>query len=354
MIIKHSNILYVRDITALGGVETWAYEIAKKYHNLDLAVVVKTIDFHQLQRLSKLVPVYKHTNQKIECDVAVTNYDTSIIPYINAKVGIYSAVHADYENPAYNCKYPTHPKIKEYICITKHIAESWGRITGNKNLRLCYNPLSIEEYKRPIVLLSATRLSKEKGKNRMQQFATALDNAGVKYVWLVFTDDTDAIKSPNVVFLPSRLDIGRWFEIADYVVQLSDTEACSYTIAESLFRNIPIIATPLPYLDEIGVEDGKNAYIMEFDCSNLNDIVKKITNVPKFNFKKWEDDYGNIFTDKKKVDTFGPEVEVVIQKMYYDIELQKKLSAGTKMKVPTERAYFLAALGIAEIKEENK
>ena len=275
-VIRHKNILYIRDITQLGGVETWAYEIAKKYHNLDLAVVVKTIDPAQLKRLVKYVPVYKHRSQKIECDVAVTNYDTTIIPYIDAKVGIYSAVHADYENPAYTCKYPTHPKIKEYLCITKHIEESWGRITGNKNLRLCYNPLSVEKGERPLVLLSATRLSKEKGKNRMQQLATALDSAGVKYVWLVFTDDTAAIKSPNVAFLPSRLDIGRWFELADDVVQLSGTEACSYTIAESLFRNIPIISTPLPYLKEIGVEDGKNAYIMEFDCSNIKDIVKNL------------------------------------------------------------------------------
>lgn len=353
MIIKHSNILYVKDISALGGVETWAYEIAKKYHDLDLAVVVKTIDFHQLQRLSKLVPVYRHTNQKIECDVAVINYDTSIIPYINAKVGIYQTIHGDYENPAYSWSSPTSPKIKEYICITDYLMDSVKRITGNTNLRLSYNPLTPDKVDKPLILLSATRLSPIKGLDRMRKLAHALDKSGVNYVWFVFTDSKDEIHSHNVIFLDNNLNMSKWYELADFVVQLSDTEACSYTIAESLFRNTPVIVTPLPYLEEIGVKDGENAYILNFDCSNLNDIVKKITHVPKFNFKKWEDDYGNIFTDKKKTDALGSEIEVVIQKVYYDLELQKPLIAGTKMKVPTERAYFLAALGIAEIKEEN-
>lgn len=353
MTINHSNIIYVSDISQIGGVETWAYELAKKYHDLDLAVVYKTGDINQIKRLLEYVPVYKFTGEKIQCDVAVINYDTTIVPYIDAKIGVYSAVHADYENPAYHCKYPTHPNIKEYICITKHIMESWGRITGNKNLRLCYNPLTVEKSKRPIVLLSATRLSAEKGKDRMQKLATALDNAGVEYIWLVFTNDTDAIKSPNVVFLPPKLDIGRWFEDADYIVQLSSTEACSYTIAEALFRDKPVIVTPLPYLEEIGVENGKNAYIMEFDCSNIGDIVKNITEIPKFKFEKWEDGYGDIFTKKKRRKISDSDVEVVTKKMYYDIEENKRFSAGTELTVPYRRACLLSALGIVKIKEEK-
>jgi len=351
--IEHSNIVYVSDISQIGGVETWTYELAKKYHNLDLAVVYKTGDPIQLQRLLKLVPVYKFTGEKIKCDVAIINYDITIIPHIDAKVGIYSAVHADYENPVYHCKYPTHPKIKEYICITKHIEESWGRITGNKNLRLCYNPLSVEKLKRPIVLLSATRLSNEKGKDRMQQLATALDDAKVEYVWLVFTNDTNAIKSPNVVFLPPKLDIGRWFEIADYIVQLSSTEACSYTIAESMFRNKPVIVTPLPYLEEIGVRDGENAYIMEFDCSNIDSIVKRIEDVPKFKFKKWDDGYGDIFTKKKKTVSVDDRVIFTPKKTYDDIELNKRVSRNTPFETTLGRALYLEGLKLGKITKEG-
>lgn len=220
MIIKHSNILYIKDISALGGVETWAYELAKKYHNLDLAVVVKTIDFHQLQRLSKLVPVYRHTNQKIECDVAVINYDVSIIPYIDAKVGIYQTIHGDYENPAYHWSSPTSPKIKEYICITDYLMDSVKRITGNTNLRLSYNPLTPDKVDKPLVLLSATRLSPIKGLDRMKKLAKALDETGVNYVWFVFTNSSDEIGSHNVVYMKNTLNTSKWYELADYVVQL--------------------------------------------------------------------------------------------------------------------------------------
>lgn len=351
-VIKHSNILYIKDISALGGVETWAYEIAKKYRNLDLAVVVKTIDYHQLQRLSKFVPVYRHTDQKIECDVAIINYDTSIIPYIDARVGIYQTIHGDYENPAYTWKSPTSPKIKEYICITEYLMDSVKRITGNTNLRLSYNPLTPDKVEKPLILLSATRLSPIKGLERMKKFAKALDKTGVNYVWFVFTNSRDKIDSHNVVYLENTLEVAKWYELADYIVQLSDTEACSYTIAEALFRNKPVIVTPLPYLKEIGVEDGKNAYIMEFDCSNLDDIVKNITNVPKFNFKKWEDDYGNIFT-KEKAKMLDDNVKVQVKKMYNDIQLNKVVSPRSIIEMTRKRALFLAALGLVEIKEEK-
>lgn len=353
MIIKHSNILYIKDISQLGGVETWAYELAKKYKDLDLGVVVKTIDQEQLKRLIKYVPVYRHRTQRIECDVAVINYDTSIIPYIDAKVGIYQAIHGDYENPAYTWASPTSPKIKEYICITKYLIDSVHRITENTNLRLSYNPLTPDKADKPLVLLSATRLSPIKGKYRMEKLARALDKAGVSYIWIVLTNDTTPLDSPNVIFAKLNLDTARWYELADYVVQLSDTEACSYTIAEALFRNIPIISTPLPYLNEIGVEDGKNAYIMEFDCSNIDDIVKNITNVPKFKFDKWDDDYGNIFVKSKSTYTQDDEVEFLVKKKYHDIEIGETFYPGKTIKVSRRRGVLLAATGVGEIQEEK-
>lgn len=133
----------------------------------------------------------------------------------------------------------------------------------------------------------------------MIKLANALDNTGIEYIWYVFTNDTNAIKNPNIIYMEPRLDVYKWLSHSDYLVQLSDTEACSYSINEALYRNIPVIVTPLPYLKEIGVEDGKNAYIVEFDCSNVNEVAKKMVNIPKFNFKHLEDIYGKLFTKTK-------------------------------------------------------
>ena len=171
MIIKHDNIIYCKDISIIGGVETWVYELIKKYHDLDIAVVYKTAHPNQIARLEEYCPVYKHTNQDIDCKVAIINYDVSIIPYITEKIwkqnaaeneGIYQTVHGDYENKAYTWKPPTDDRIKAYIGVTKHIVDSFKRITDNKNVILGYNPLTIDKH--PLILISATRLSPIKRK----------------------------------------------------------------------------------------------------------------------------------------------------------------------------------------------
>lgn len=308
-VIKHTNIIYIKDFSQIGGVETFTYEMIKNYKDLDIAVVYKQADSKQLQRVRKYCKTYKlEPNDLIECKVAIINYDTSVIDQITPKIykenakkdeGIYQVVHGDYENPVYKWKPPTDDRIKAYIGITKYIVESFKRITGLKNVILHYNPLSIEKYEKPIIIVSATRLSIIKGKDRMIKLANALDDAGINYIWYIFTNDLDAIDSPNVVYMKPRLDVYKWMDQADYICQLSDTEACSYTINEALYRNKPIIVTPLPYLEEIGVKDNVNAYIMEFDCNNIDDIVKKITKVPKFTFKHLEDKYDEILAPSK-------------------------------------------------------
>ena len=164
---------------------------------------------------------------------------------------------------------------------------------------MSYNPLTIEEDKPFLTLVSATRLHENKGPKRVLELAKALDRAGIDFIWYILTGDTNVISHPNIVFIPNRLDTYKWLNMADYVVLLSDSEACSYTLNEALYRNIPIISTPLPYLEEIGVEDGVNSYLVKFDCSNVDEVAKKMKNIPKFKFKRLEDKYGELFTNKK-------------------------------------------------------
>lgn len=223
MTIEHKNILYVRDISVIGGVETYVYEMVKKYHDLDIAVVCKQININQLRRLSKYCKVYKHYGEKIICDVAIINYDTSIIPYICEKAKIYQVIHGDYSDSAYKCKPPTDPRVYKYIAITKHIQDNWEKLTGYSNVILGYNPLTIDD-KEPLILVSATRLSRVKGKDRMIKLSQALDRQGVNYIWYIFTTDIDTEFSPNAIYMKPRLDVNKWIAKADYLVQLSDTE----------------------------------------------------------------------------------------------------------------------------------
>ncbi len=348
--IEHANIFYCKDISEIGGVETWIYELVKKFKDYDIAVVYKTGNIKQLRRIRKYCKTYKHDKQMINCKVALINYDTSIIDYICEEAKIYQGIHADYENPAYTIKPPTHPRITSYIAITKYIEESFKRITGKQNVIQLYNPLSIEKRK-PLVLISATRLSRVKGKERMEKLGQALNKAKIDYIWYVFTNDKKEIDNENIIYTTPRIDLGYWFDHADYLVQLSDTEGLSYSINEMLYRNKPVIVTPLPYLDEIGVKDNVNAYIMEFDCSNIDDIVKKIKKIPKFEFKKLKDNYEKLIYKSKShyEEDLKQIVKIRSKRSYKDIELGKHLPRGHEWSVYEERAQELLEKNLVEI-----
>lgn len=356
--IKHKNILYLNYISEIGGVETFVYEMVKKYKDLDVAIVYKYADKEQLERLKKYCRVYKHTNERIECEVAIINYDISIIDYICENAKIYEVIHGDYENKAYTIKPPVHDRIYKYVAITKYIYDSFKKITGKENIILSYNPLTIEKDKNKLVLISATRLSPVKGKNRMIMLANELDKQGIDYIWYIFTNDKKEINNKNVIYMKSRLDISHWLKQADYLVQLSDTEGLSYSINEALYRNIPVIVTPLPYLKEIGIEDGINAYILNFDCSNIEELVSKLQNKLTFEFKKLKDEYDHIlikseshYEEDKKMKV---RVKCKLKGGYDDIKLKRHINEDEEYIVDFERAEYLKENNAVEILEEIK
>lgn len=368
--IEHDNILYLTDISEIGGVETFIYEMCKKYQDRDICVVYKSAHPRQLARLKKFCKCYQLTPQtKIKCKIAIINYDSSIIDYLNKDAKIYQVIHADYTNPAYT-RIPGDDRVYKYIGITKHICETYPKVSGYNNIMLGYNPLTIDDDSKTLILVSATRLSKVKGKDRMNKLAQALDKKGINYIWFVFTTDKNPLDSKNVIFMKPSYDISKWINACDYLVQLSDTEACSYSINEALYRNKPIIVTPLPYLEEIGYKDGITGYTLRFDCNNVDEVAEKIQNIPKFNFTHLQDIYGEILTNKKSTykEEMNMKVKVKCITNYFDIETnerkvkdllesyeQPELHPNRVEWITTrERAEHLVSKGLIEIIEEIK
>ena len=104
--------------------------------------------------------------------------------------------------------------------------------------------------------------------------------------------------------------------------------------------------------EEIGYKDGKTGYTLEFDCSNINDIVNKIKNIPKFNFKHLEDIYGDLFTNKPsdyKEENMKSKVKCT--NGYYDIILKRMVEKGEEQIVDNDRAEYLIGLGLVELVE---
>ena len=175
------------------------------------------------------------------------------------------------------------PKITRYIGVSQAVCDSWYRVTGKK-AELCYNPVNREPFKKIMHLVSATRLSEDKGGGRMQILASLFDSAGVPYIWDIFTNDFSKVDSPNIVYHEPNVIASGYFRTADYVVQLSNDEGFGFVPEEALQQGVPVIVTPFSVLEELGIKDGENAIVLPFDMKNI-DVWDIYNRIGTFKFK---------------------------------------------------------------------
>lgn len=326
------------------------YELAKAYHNdFDITVIYRNGDINQIKRLQKLVRlIHWDGKQKYECEKLFMNYNIGFIDYCKADEYI-EIIHADYV--LQNIKPSVHPKINRYVGVSQIVCDSFTQLTGLP-CELCYNPISIEKPKKVLRLISATRLTAEKGRHRMIKLAQMLDNFSIPYIWLIFTNDTNAINNPNVVYMKPRLDIRNFIANSDYTVQLSDSEGYCYTILESLLLGVPVITTRVPSFIEMGITE-ENGFLLDFDLSNLSvkDIYEK-----KFNFTYTpKKDKWNELLAKGESTYEGEELmKIRTLREYYDTVEQKNLRRDEVYETTKERAEFIVKNGYATFVEELK
>ena len=359
--IKHDNILYVRDIHAIGGVETYAYEMVKKYKDLDIAVVCKNVARSQEKRLKKYCRVYKHTDEEIECKILITNWDTSIIKYVNKNAKVYTVLHTDYSNPTEILGIPKDDPRITYIGITEDSLKKFEKITGIKRTVLCRNPLELEKDDDLLILMSATRLTKIKDNGRILAIANELDKQGVGYLWFIFTtdeyQDNPIWQNHNVVHLSNRIDVGKYFRKADWIIQPSICEGDSYTLKEALYRGKPIVVCELGYFKEIGI-NGENALFLKEDCSNVSEVVKAMKTPLKFKFEPVKDSYDKILVKGKSHYKRDKEIKVRLRCTFFmGVDLVEEgyhIKEGDIIEVDKERAEELLNTKCFEVDKETK
>ena len=347
-----TTIIYYPTLNKIGGIESFIYYLCKKYQDRDITVYYSTGDSQQILRLLDYVKVRKYNGEKIVCDQAIFNYRIDIIDNVEAKEYI-QVLHCDFKE-ASKIGYPPNlnPKITKYIAVSQNVADIFEELTGIKP-EVCYNPISLDEPKKVLKLISATRLSKEKGRDRMIKLANLLDNARIPYIWTIYTNDKRVINNPNVIYREPRLDVINYIADADYLVQLSDTEGYPYSILESLSVGTPVIVTPLPVLKEMGVNE-TNSFVLPFDMSEVP-IDKIYKGLPKFEYKPNNDNWRNIMAKSKSTVKKENKETVTVQpiRLYRDIELGKIVDPGTApFEVTKARAEVLLALNLVKIIEK--
>jgi glycosyltransferase involved in cell wall biosynthesis len=335
------NVFYFSYINAIGGVETMFWNLARKYGKThDITILYDSGDPQQIERLRKYVRVVRNRGQHISCEKLFCNFNTSIMD--NVEANEYCVIlHSDYQAREINV--PKHRKIDRYIAVSELVKETAEKKDGIE-AEVCYNPIIVDKPKKVLHLISATRLTAEKGKERMKRLADILDGEGIPFVWTVYTNDLVKIDNPHIAYMPPSLSIYDYIADADYLVQLSDTEGYSYTILEALSLGTPVITTPCPVYKEMGITK-ENGFIIPFDFTEKDVPIKAIYKGLKkgFSYTPHEDRWGELLA-KGEADYESSKHQIVkvrVTKMYHDLHLGRIVHLGEILEVEQQRADFL-------------
>lgn len=340
------NLFYFANINKIGGVESFYWYLAQKYQDYDIAIVYRTADEAQLARLRPLVRLIKYKEgMRLKCKRAFFNYNTDIIKAVEAEEFI-QVVHGDYK--ALRVKPIVPPEINRIIGVSAHVAKTYSELTG-REVEVCYNPISVPKPRRVLHLISATRLTAEKGKERIKRLAEILDREGIPYTWSIFTDDKGAIKNDNIVYRSPKLNIADYIAEADYLIQLSSNEGYCFSVVESLLLGVPVIVTDLPVFRELGIKDGIHGFVLDMELSKVP-TDKIYQGLGKVAYKAPQDLWSHYLVEgestyKKELKTMVP---IRCTKPFYDLERQTEAKVGDTWETNKVRADYIIEAGHAE------
>ena len=161
----NTNLFYFKQLNSIGGIETFFWNLAQKYgKDYDITVLYRTGDAEQVKRLSELVRVRKYRDgEHVKCKRAFCAFNTDILDYIDAEE-YYQVLHGDYRS--LNVLPQKHNKLQEYVACSKVVRDAYSDITG-KVAEVSYNPFVYQKPRKVLRLVSATRLTPDKGLKRM-------------------------------------------------------------------------------------------------------------------------------------------------------------------------------------------
>ena len=281
---KKKIVLLQHYYNEIGGVETFILNFCKRFGDeYDMTLVCRDISLENAIMLSKYVNVIIELTSPIECDICIITsvlVDDEYFQQIRYKE-IYQMIHSDWTamKKFWNWQFREHDPNTKYIAVSEIARESFIR-EYNRDSVVIPNILDTEKY--DIKLVSFTRLTEEKGYERMKKLCDYFKKYKIKYVWDVFgTNPLGYVSYGNMVLHSPIREGQRVMGGYDYVVQLSDTESFCLTMYEALQNHVPVLVTPFPNAT-LDIKNGKNGYILPFDMKlTEKDIKKIVNNIPK-------------------------------------------------------------------------
>jgi len=291
--IKSQIIVYRSYTSKIGGVETAIYNMCNLLRDkYEIMFVYDNADPIQLNRLKKLVKCVKFIGQNFKSDLFLI-YSFNDCTILNNVVSKEFIQHICCNVEELSQPYIKHDKITKFTSDSIAGAKAFKRKFGIE-CDLLHNLFDCTEPKKVLNLMSATRLSSEKGYYRMKALAKRMNERGLLFEWTVFTNDLPDEIIDGFVFREPRLNVVDYMWNKDYILQLSDSENWGCTITESLDRNVPVVVTDFNSAYE-QVEDKVNGFILKRDLSNLDEVIdnmyskdlKGYKHIKKYNVSEW-------------------------------------------------------------------
>ena len=352
--ISTQVVIYTSKTYAIGGIETFTYNFCMNMKDLyDIIVLYDDMDLNQINRLQKHVRVMKNDiTKQIHCDTLIINRITDKNPpNVTFKQKVQMVHSCKLEN------YYVIPTDNDYTVPVSQVAyNSYG--IGIENCHVINNMTYNSKPNKILKLISATRLSFEKGEERMIKLARRLKECNTPFLWYMFTEKRLKEEVPGVVYMQPTLNIRDYIADCDYLVQLSDSEGFCYSIVEALELGVPVITTPIAVLDEIGYKDKKCGYVVPFNMSVSDDFIHNLyTNIPKVKYKydnrkciaEWRKVLGNTTPVGGYVYNGNDLVRVRCITKYHSMALDKDIYSGQELEVTLDRANQLVAAGVVSI-----
>lgn len=362
-------LLYSVTVNKIGGVERFNLNFCKRMSKLfDITFVYKdSASQDRLNEIAKYATVRQFTGkERFETDVAIYSTCWNITPEENIEAKKYiQVVHADYKVYIrdWSFRYSKMPRVTEHVAVGKNVAKSLQEVYGYTST-VIHNMLDPDVKVRKVLrLITVSRISREKGIERIALMARHLKNSGREFVWQIFGDTPvksyeQEVKAlfegmPEVIFMGSKLNVASYVADSDYLVQLSDSEGFPYSTYEALQVGTPCIVTDCPAFRE-QITEGKNGYILDMDLKNLdiNKIYEKIPNKFKFTELSNESDWEKLIKAKprKWSSKYGKKPLIIrAKRVYNDVILKREIQKGELIEVLPARAELLIGNGLCEV-----
>jgi len=271
-------IIFTAGLLGKTGIYTWVRNfVANMRMDYNITILCQTFDNGILEDLMQFAKcdIYDKDRQ-YDCDIYLHNYQDNDFK---------GNIHARDRFMLLHCDYAEIGHLKTLQTDYKYIAVSETSAKGMRE-KFGIDCVAIEPFlntyspKRVYKFVSATRIHRTKGWDRMMQLCKLLTERGIRFQWLLFTDGRCPV-TPYTGFLnmgvqPNEVVLD-YMSDADYVVQLSDHEGFCYSVHEALSVGTPVLVSDIPVFDCI---DETRGYRLPLDMTNI-DLDKILYRIPK-------------------------------------------------------------------------